>query len=69
MPIIYFVFPETVGLGLEQIDYLFVKRDDSEIVEAVGSSPALSHTSEKEIVNGGKSQGIDEAPKSEHIEK
>ncbi|KUL85773.1 hypothetical protein ZTR_08487 [Talaromyces verruculosus] len=69
VPIIYIVFPETAGLSLEQIDYIFVKRGDSEVVEAVGSSPALSQIAEKETVNGGKYPGTDEAPESKHIEK
>jgi hypothetical protein len=62
------VFPETAGLSLEEIDYLFVKRNESEVVEAMSSSPALSHSIEKgTMINGGK-KSVDEVPNSEHME-
>jgi hypothetical protein len=38
IPMIYFWFPETKGLSLEEIDYLFIKGSTREIGEMFRSS-------------------------------
>jgi hypothetical protein len=46
VPLIYFLFPETAGLSLEEIDYLFVERESAEILEAGTSAAGSSSRSE-----------------------
>lgn len=66
------MFPETAGLSLEEIDYLFVKHDEADVVEAMGSSsPALSHSPPEKnggVNSGGVEKNADEVAQAEHVE-
>jgi hypothetical protein len=83
VPLVYFFYPETANLTLEEVDYLFVKEGHKgvkqmwhrsapvliSLKEDVGSGAAeMGLTEDDASKNGEKTDGLQEDASADHIE-